>query len=66
MPKLKTHRGAAKRFKISGSGKIKRNRAYRRHLLTTKNAKRGRRLRNPAFVDETQARNIKLLLPYLV
>jgi len=66
MPKLKTHRGAAKRFKISGSGKIKRNRAYRRHLLNTKNAKRGRRLRNPAFVDETQARNIKLLLPYLV
>ncbi len=66
MSKLKTHRGAAKRFKITGSGKIKRNRAYRRHLLTTKNAKRGRRLRNPAFVDETQVKNIKLLLPYLI
>ncbi|MCX8069852.1 MAG: 50S ribosomal protein L35 [Thermodesulfovibrionales bacterium] len=66
MPKIKTHRGAAKRFKITGSGKIKRSKAFRRHLLTTKNAKRGRSLRSPALVDETQEKNIKLLLPYLV
>ncbi len=65
MPKIKTHRGAAKRFKVTGSGKIKRSRAYKRHLLSTKNAKRGRRLRKPAFVDETQEKNIRLLLPYL-
>lgn len=65
MPKIKTHRGAAKRFKITGTGKIKRNKAYRRHLLTSKNAKRGRHLRTPAFVDETQEKNIKSLLPYL-
>ncbi|HIJ59577.1 MAG TPA: 50S ribosomal protein L35 [Nitrospirae bacterium] len=66
MPKIKTHRGAAKRFKVTGTGKIKRNKAYRRHLLTSKNAKRGRQLRNPAYVDETQEKNIKMLLPYLV
>ena len=44
MPKLKTHRGAAKRFKITGSGKILRNKAYKSHILTKKNAKRKRGL----------------------
>lgn len=65
MPRLKTHRGASKRFKVTASGKIKRSKAYKRHLLTTKNSKRGRRLRKPAFVDKTQQKNIKLLIPYL-
>lgn len=65
MPKLKTHRGAAKRFKVTGSGELKRNKANRRHILTTKNKKRKRMLRNPALVDDTQVKNIKKLLPYL-
>ncbi|MCX8026652.1 MAG: 50S ribosomal protein L35 [Thermodesulfovibrionales bacterium] len=65
MPKLKTHRGAAKRFKVTGSGKISRNKAYRRHILTSKNRKRKRGLKAPAFVDETHMKNLKRLLPYL-
>ncbi len=62
MPKLKTHRGAAKRFKITGSGKLKRNRAYKSHLLTCKNAKRGRRLRKATTVSSTQYAKIRTLL----
>ncbi|MFQ3574624.1 MAG: 50S ribosomal protein L35 [Thermodesulfovibrionales bacterium] len=65
MPKLKTHRGAAKRFKTTGSGEIKRSKANRRHILTTKSKKRKRALKSPALVDKTQIKNIKLLLPYL-
>ncbi len=64
MPKLKTHKGAAKRFKITGTGKIKRNRANRRHILTGKPSKRMRALRKGTLVDETEYRNIKSLLPY--
>lgn len=62
MPKMKTHRGAAKRFKVTGTGKIKRNRAYKSHLLTGKSAKRGRRLRTSTIVSGTQERDIKRLL----
>lgn len=62
MPKIKTHRGAAKRFKLTGSGKLKRNRAYKSHLLTCKNAKRGRRLRTATTVSSTQCGKIKTLL----
>ncbi len=64
MPKLKTHRGAAKRFKITGSGKIKRWKANKSHLLTGKPAKRTRRLRAGGTVDKTQERTIKRMLPY--
>ncbi len=64
MPKLKTHRGAAKRFKVTGSGKILRNKAYKRHLLTGKPSKRTRDLRKSALVDDAQLENIKRLLPY--
>lgn len=64
MPKLKTHRGAAKRFKVTGSGKIKRYRAYKSHLLTGKSAKRMRNLRQSSLVPEVQYDNIKKLLPY--
>ncbi|BCB96873.1 50S ribosomal protein L35 [Dissulfurispira thermophila] len=65
MPKLKTHRGAAKRFKVTGSGKIKRYRAYKSHLLTGKSAKRMRNLRQSSLVPEVQYDNIKKLLPYM-
>ncbi|MGB9627657.1 MAG: 50S ribosomal protein L35 [Thermodesulfobacteriota bacterium] len=65
MPKLKTNRGAAKRFKKTGTGKLKAKRAFARHILTKKSAKRKRVLRTPKFIDQTDARGIKRLLPYL-
>ena len=65
MPKLKTHRGAAKRFKVTGGGKIKRNKAYKGHLLTSKSPKRGRALRKSALVSDAQYDNVKKLLPYM-
>lgn len=64
MPKMKTHRGAAKRFKITGSGKIKRFNAYTSHLLTSKSPKRARKLRQSSLVSDAQAGNVKRLLPY--
>ncbi len=65
MPKLKTHRGAAKRFKVTGSGKIKRYRAYKSHLLTGKPSKRMRSLRKSDLVPDVQYENVKKLLPYM-
>ncbi len=65
MPKIKTHKGAAKRFKMTSTGKIKRSRAYKSHLLTGKPAKRTRRLRTPTLVSEREYVRIKKLLPYL-
>ena len=65
MPKIKTHRGAAKRFKVTGTGKIKRSRAYKGHLLTGKSSKRTKRLRTPTLVSEREYVTIKRLLPYL-
>jgi large subunit ribosomal protein L35 len=62
MPKLKTHRGAAKRFKLTGTGKIKRRKAYHSHILTKKNAKRKRNLRKPALVDSANLKAIKRVL----
>lgn len=62
MPKMKTHRGAAKRFKLTGTGKVKRSRANKSHILTGKPAKRTRRLRTGTLVDKTQQSNIKRLL----
>jgi large subunit ribosomal protein L35 len=63
MPKMKTHRGAAKRFKITGTGKVKRYRANKSHILTKKSPKRKRRLRRAALVSTRgEARNIKRLL----
>ena len=64
MPKLKTHRGAAKRFKVTGTGKIKRHKGFKSHLLTGKSAKRTRSLRQSVIVAKTDERNIKYLLPY--
>ncbi len=64
MPKLKTHRGAAKRMKVTGSGKIMRSRANRSHILTGKPAKRMRRLRKSSLVPEALLPNIRKMLPY--
>jgi len=65
MPKLKTHRGAAKRFTLTSKGKIKRSKAYTSHILTKKTTKRKRALRKAALVDSTNYKNIKRLIPYL-
>ncbi|KWT91766.1 MAG: 50S ribosomal protein L35 [Nitrospirota bacterium] len=65
MPKLKTHRGAEKRFKKTGTGKIKRNRAYKSHMMTGKPSNRTRRLRTSTTVDATQQRNISRLIPFV-
>lgn len=65
MPKMKTSRAAAKRFSATGSGKLKRNKAYKRHILTKKTTKNKRNLRHPAMVDETNVKTMKKILPYL-
>jgi len=65
MPKMKTNRGAAKRFKATGTGKIKRNKAYASHILTKKSTKRKRGLRQGGLVDESNVKQIKKILPYM-
>lgn len=65
MPKLKTRKAAAKRLRASGSGKIMRRKAFRSHLLEHKSASRKRRLAGMAAVDERDADNVRLMLPYL-
>ncbi len=65
MPKMKTHRGAAKRFRKTGTGKLKRAKAFKSHILTKKSSKRKRNLRKSALVSTTQEKAMKKLLPYL-
>jgi large subunit ribosomal protein L35 len=65
MPKIKTHRGAAKRFKITGTGKVSRRRAFKSHMMTGKSAKRTRKLRTSALISPGEQKAIKCLLPYL-
>ena len=65
MPKNKTCRGAAKRFKTTGSGRIKRGKAYRRHILSHKGRKRKRQLRHDVLVAPVDEKNIHKLIPYL-
>ena len=65
MPKIKTSRGAAKRFKMTGTGKVKRRKGYSRHILTHKTRKQKRRLGKSALVHKTNEKAIKRLLPYL-
>ena len=65
MPKIKTNRSAAKRFKVTGTGKLKRNKAYRRHILTKKTTKNKRNLRKAVMTDETNVANMKKIGPYL-
>ena len=62
---MKTKRAAAKRFKATGTGKLKRNKAYKSHILTKKSAKRNRNLRKPTITDATNVKNMKRILPYL-
>lgn len=64
MPKLKTNRGAAKRFRVSASGRVKRGQSHKRHILTKKSSKRKRHLRAASAVHETDVGRFKQLLPY--
>ncbi|HKI45308.1 MAG TPA: 50S ribosomal protein L35 [Balneolales bacterium] len=64
MPKVKSNSGAKKRFKFTASGKIKRKKAYRSHILTKKSPKRKRNLRSATLVDDANAQQIRNLLPY--
>ncbi|MBV5307185.1 MAG: 50S ribosomal protein L35 [Desulfobulbaceae bacterium] len=65
MPKMKTKRGAAKRFKLTGSGKIKRSKAFTSHILTKKSTKRKRNLRKSGLVNSTDIKGIRRILPYM-
>ena len=64
MPKLKTHRGAAKRFKKTASGKIKRSNAFKSHILTKKTTKRKRALDMPSMVSKADMKRVQAMLPY--
>jgi large subunit ribosomal protein L35 len=64
MPKIKTNRGAAKRFKTTGSGKIVRGRAFANHILTKKSTKRKRTLRKSTLVNSANLKHIRKLIPY--
>ncbi|MCI1946295.1 50S ribosomal protein L35 [Clostridium luticellarii] len=65
MPKMKTKRSAAKRFKVTGTGKLKRSKAYKSHILTKKSAKTKRNLRKAGYVSEAQEKVMKKLIPYV-
>ena len=64
MPKLKTHSGAKKRFNLTKSGKVKRAHAFKSHILTKKDTKRGRHLRAGGYADATVAGTIRKMIPY--
>lgn len=64
MPKLKTHKGASKRFKKTGSGKVVRNHAFARHILTSKTRSRKRKLGQAVVADETDQAKLKRMIPY--
>jgi large subunit ribosomal protein L35 len=65
MPKIKSNRGAAKRFKRTGSGGFKRGQAFKRHILTKKSTKRKRQLRGPTEVAAVDVRMVSRMLPYI-
>lgn len=65
MPKIKTNRGAAKRFRKTGTGKVRRNKAFTSHILTKKSTKRKRNLRHATTVAAADQKNITQLIPYL-
>ncbi len=64
MPKLKTHSGAKKRFRKTASGKVKRGKAFSRHILTSKETKRKRQLDSPTLVSKADTPKIKRMIPY--
>lgn len=65
MPKIKTNRAAAKRFRVTGSGKVKRHKGFKSHLLSSKGKKRKRHLRKAALVSAVENKNVRRLVPYL-
>ncbi|MGA9754795.1 MAG: 50S ribosomal protein L35 [Desulfobaccales bacterium] len=65
MPKMKSHRGAAKRFKATGNGRLKHKQPYHSHILTSKSAKRKRQLRQAAYLSQAETKSLQRLLPYL-
>ena len=65
MSKLKTKKAAAKRFKVTGTGKLKRMKAYKSHILTKKTTKRKRNPRKATMTDATNVKNMKKILPYM-
>ena len=64
MPKMKTHRGAAKRFSVTKSGKVKRAKAYKSHILNKKSSKRKRNLRKGTYISPAEQKNVRVLIPY--
>ena len=64
MPKMKTKSGAKKRFRVRGSGSVKRSQAYKRHILTNKSTTNNPHLRGPTGVDRTNAASVRSMLPY--
>lgn len=64
MPKMKTHRGAAKRYRKTAKGNFKRAHAFKRHILTKKSSKRKRQLRRGAYVNVTELKAVRKLMPY--
>jgi large subunit ribosomal protein L35 len=64
MPKMKTKSGAAKRFRVRGSGSLKRSQAFKRHILTKKTTKSKRQLRGSAEIHETNAKSVRRMMPY--
>ena len=64
MPKLKTHRGAAKRFKRTGTGKIVRSKAFKQHILTSKTRSRKRKLKGTSLVSDQDTAKLRRMLPY--
>ncbi|WP_303722488.1 50S ribosomal protein L35 [Malonomonas rubra] len=64
MPKMKTNRGAAKRFRTTGAGRIRRNKAFSSHILTKKSTKRKRNLRKSALIAEVDVKAVRRMLPY--
>ncbi len=64
MPKMKTHRGAAKRFNMTKTGLVKRSKAYKSHILNKKTSKRKRNLRKGTYICAAEQKNIRMLIPY--
>lgn len=64
MPKIKTNKGAAKRFRVTSKGKIRRQKAYKSHILTKKSPKRKRSLRGTTLVNKRDAKSVRRLIPY--
>ena len=64
MPKMKTHRGAAKRYSLTKSGKVKRAKAYKSHILNKKSSKRKRNLRKGTYISAAEQKNVRVLIPY--